>query len=258
MSSQNEPQNPDEGLEQAEPPQLEKQVPESDLAESPADPRGMWILIIISVLVVLIVGILAWQLWPSDESASLSPEAAATRAAEAFATATLIPLFTPQGPSILPLSVPEMDPDGVLTVVGRVNRGASVDVWVNGELNGSAVVDEDGIWSYDLVLDTPGLYEISASGMLGGEPLDMDGEAARVIVPTVTPTPSATPSSTATSTATATATWTPTATPSPTTSRPSTRIAAMAAAPNSYPTSPRRHCSPHPRQASSLPNHPSK
>jgi hypothetical protein len=140
----------------------------------------------------------------------MSSEDAATYAAEQFATATRIPLFTPQGPSIMALSVPPVAPNGDLTVQGRVAPGASVEVFVDGNPHGRAAVDADGIWSYALSLAGPGIYEISTSATLSGTLLAMEGEPARVNYPTVTPTPSATPTSTST------ATQTPTFTPSPT------------------------------------------
>ncbi|MEZ4657326.1 MAG: hypothetical protein R2911_07125 [Caldilineaceae bacterium] len=146
----------------------------------------------------------------------------ATNTATPEPTDTPVPTETPTATPIpFSFSQPELGDEGELSGDALVLEGSgqpeqTIELRVDGVIQGRTAVDASGVWSYTLPIDRPGEHEIVASVLGLGNQIITSTMPLRVLGPTATPAPTDTPEPTATATDTAVPTETPTATATPT------------------------------------------
>ena len=84
----------------------------------------------------------------------------------------VVTLTIPVLPPIIVSPIPGTSCTGTLTIAGRAQPGAEVDLYIDGALAGTMIPNEVGRWSYEATLEdgTHELYAVARAGDLSSEP----------------------------------------------------------------------------------------
>lgn len=142
-------------------------------------------------LIVIIIALFSLQ---GRRRAAMVPETVVSTAVPVTASATLPPTTVP--PTATPTAVPvvevpalalaDVGEDGVVTVRGTGTAGSTLEVWGNGTLLDTVVIDADGVWRVKASLES-GAYDISARVVDTEGRIVVESEAVRFVVETPEP-----------------------------------------------------------------------